>query len=215
VSKGFLAIIAAVVLVFIGIFAFNGHKSDSGSGKSSSSSKGQPTSHIEGNGQNGILLVEYGDYQCPYCQQYYPIVKQVVAKYNDRIKFQFVNFPIVSLHQNAFAAARAAEAAALQGKFWEMHDLLYENQSQWAESSNPMQFFQQYAQQLGLNTDQFKKDYSSNKVNNAINADKAAGDKLGIEGTPTFYLNGKKIDVQADVGSFTKQIQQAIKQKQS
>jgi protein-disulfide isomerase len=215
VSKGFLAIIAAVVLVFIGIFAFSGHKSDSGSGKSSSSSKGQPTSHIEGNGQNGILLVEYGDYQCPYCQQYYPIVKQVVAKYNDRIKFQFVNFPIVSLHQNAFAAARAAEAAALQGKFWEMHDLLYENQSQWAESSNPMQFFQQYAQQLGLNTDQFKKDYSSNKVNNAINADKAAGDKLGIEGTPTFYLNGKKIDVQADVGSFTKQIQQAIKQKQS
>jgi protein-disulfide isomerase len=78
-----------------------------------------------------------------------------------------------------------------------------------------MQFFQQYAQQLGLNTDQFKKDYSSNKVNDAINADKAAGDKLGIEGTPTFYLNGKKIDVQADVGSFTKQIQQAIKQKQS
>jgi protein-disulfide isomerase len=215
VSKGFLAIIAAVVLVFIGIFAFSGHKSDSGSGKSSSSSKGQPTSHIEGKGQNGILLVEYGDYQCPYCQQYYPIVKQVVAKYNDQIKFQFVNFPIVSLHQNAFAAARAAEAAALQGKFWEMHDLLYENQSQWAESSNPMQFFQQYAQQLGLNTDQFKKDYSSNKVNDAINADKAAGDKLGIEGTPTFYLNGKKIDVQADVGSFTKQIQQAIKQKQS
>jgi protein-disulfide isomerase len=213
VSKGFLAVIAAVVLVFIGVFAFSGHKSDSG--KSSSSSKGTPTSHVEGKGKSGVTLVEYGDYQCPYCAQYYPITKQVAAEFNDQIKFQFRNFPLVSIHQNAFAGARAAEAAALQGKFWQMHDLLYENQTQWSESSNPSQFFQQYAQQLGLNISQFNKDYSSNTVNDAINADKAAGDKLNIQGTPTFFLNGKQIQVTADISSFEKQIKQAIAQNKS
>lgn len=212
-SKGFLAVIAAVILIFIGIFAFGGHKSDSGSGKSSGSSNGQPTSHVEGKGQAGVTLVEYGDYQCPYCGQYYPVVKQVVAKYNDQIKFQFRNFPLVNLHQNAFAGARAAEAAALQGKFWQMHDLLYDNQSQWSESDNPSQYFQQYAKQLGLNIDQFSKDYSSNKVNDAINADKAAGDKLNVQGTPTFFLNGKQVQLNADINSFSQQIQDAIAKK--
>lgn len=212
-SKGFLAIIAAVVLIFIGIFAFSGNdKSDSGS---KSSGNSQPSNHVEGKGQAGVLLVEYGDYQCPFCGQYYPVVKQVVAKYNDQIKFQFRNFPLVNLHQNAFAAARAAEAAGLQGKFWEMHDLLYENQAQWSDSTTATQIFRTYARQAGLNTDQFNKDYSSNTVNDIINADQALGNKLNIQGTPTFFLNGKQIDVQADVGSFDKQIQQAINQKKS
>ncbi|HET7060305.1 MAG TPA: thioredoxin domain-containing protein [Candidatus Saccharimonadales bacterium] len=213
-SKGFLAIIAIVVLVFIGIFAFSGHDKSNSANKSSSS-KGTPTSHVEGKGQSGVTLVEYGDYQCPYCEQYYPIVKQVAAEFNDQIKFQFRNFPLVSIHQNAFAGARAAEAAAAQGKFWQMHDLLYENQSQWSESSNPTQFFQQYAKQLGLNVAQFNKDYSSNAVNNAINADTDAGNKLKVQGTPTFFLNGKQIQVNADAGSFETQIKQAIQQKKS
>lgn len=211
-SKGFLAVIAAVVLIFIGIFAFGGHKSNSDKG---SSSNGTPTNHVEGKGQSGVTLVEYGDYQCPYCEQYYPVVKQVVDKYNDQIKFQFRNYPLTQIHQNAFSGARAAEAAALQGKFWQMHDLLYENQSQWSESSNPAQYFQQYAKQLGLNIDQFNKDYSSSKVNDAINADMAAGNKLNIQGTPTFFLNGKQINVQANPGSFDTQIQQAIDQHKS
>lgn len=211
-SKGFLAVIALVVLVFAGIFAFSGHKS--GTSNKSSTSSGQPTNHVEGNGQAGVTLVEYGDYQCPYCEQYYPVVKQVVAKYHNQLRFQFRNFPLVSIHQNAFAGARAAEAAAAQGKFWEMHDLLYENQSQWSESSNPAQFFQQYAQQLGLNLSQFNKDYSSDKVNEAINADTAAGNKLKVQGTPTFFLNGKQMQVSADVASFEAQIKKAIDQSQ-
>jgi protein-disulfide isomerase len=215
VSKGFLAVIAAVILIFIGIFAFSGHKSGSNNKSSSDGSGGQPTSHVEGSGKSGVTLVEYGDYQCPYCEQYYPIVKQVAAKYNDQIKFQFRNFPLTSIHQNAFAGARAAEAAALQGKFWQMHDLLYDNQSQWSESGNPQQFFQQYAQQLGLDITQFNKDYSSNKVNDAINADMAVGNKLNIQGTPTFFLNGKQIQVNANVNSFSEQIQKAIDQKKA
>ena len=211
-SKQFLAIIAVIVLVFVGIAAFGGHKSDN---SKSSGKAGTPTSHIEGQGKSGVTLVEYGDYQCPFCEQYYPIVKQVQNEFNDQIFFQFRNFPLTQVHQNAFAGARAAEAAALQGKFWEMHDLLYESQSQWSESSDPTSFFKQYAQQLGLNTAQFNKDYASSKVNDAINADMAAGNKLKISGTPTFFLNGKQINVSANANSFESQIKDAINQKTS
>jgi protein-disulfide isomerase len=223
-SKGFLAVIAVVVLLFVGVFAFSGHKSNSNS--KSSSRGGTPTNHVEGQGKSGVTLVEYGDYQCPFCEQYYPVVKQIAAEFNDQIIFQFRNLPLTSIHQNAFAGARAAEAAAAQGKFWEMHDVLYQNQSQWSESSNPSQFFQLYAKQLGLNVAQFNKDYSSNKVNEAINADTAefpkdykaatgSYDANKDEGTPTFFLNGKKIQSTANASSFESQIKQAIAQKQS
>lgn len=210
-SKGFLAVIAVVVLIFAGIFAF-GNKSDSGS-KSSSSSSAIPTKHIQGQGKSGVTLVEYGDYQCPYCGQYYPVVKQVQQEFNDQIYFQFRNYPLINVHQNAFAAARAAEAAGLQNKFWEMHDILYENQNQWSESGSPTSIFTKYAQQIGLNAEQFKKDYASNTVNNLINADKAAGDKLKVQGTPTFFLDGKQIDVTASASSFEKPIKDAIAKK--
>jgi len=216
VSKGFLAVIVAVVLIFIGVFAFSSHKSGSNNKSSSStSSSGKLTSHVEGKGQAGVLLVEYGDYQCPYCAQYFPIIEQVVSKYSDQIKFQFRNFPLVDHHRNAFAAARAAEAASQQNKFWQMYALLYQNQAQWSESSNANQLFQQYAKQLGLDIDQFNKDYSSSAVNDAINADKAAGDKLKIKGTPTFFLDGKEIQVKADVGSFESTIKAEIAKKQA
>ena len=212
-SKQFLAIIAVVIIVFVGVFALNGHNKSNTSNKSSSGS-GKPTNHVEGKGSSGVTLVEYGDYQCPYCEQYYPIVKQVASDYNDQIYFQFRNFPLISVHQNAFAGARAAEAASLQGKFWQMHDLLYDNQSQWSEAKDPTTYFHQYAQQLGLNVSKFESDYASNQVNDAINADLAVGNKLNIQGTPTFFLDGKQIQVTASVDSFETQIKAAIAKKQ-
>ena len=212
-SKQFLAIIAVLIIVFVGVFALNGHNKANTSNKSSSGS-GKPTNHVEGKGSSGVTLVEYGDYQCPYCEQYYPIVKQVASDYNDQIYFQFRNFPLISVHQNAFAGARAAEAASLQGKFWQMHDLLYDNQSQWSEAKDPTTYFHQYAQQLGLNVSKFESDYASNQVNDAINADLAVGNKLNIQGTPTFFLDGKQIQVTASVDSFETQIKAAIAKKQ-
>jgi len=208
-SKQFLAILAVIIIVLIGVFALTGNKSSN----NSKSSGGTPTSHVEGEGKSDVTLVEYGDYECPYCEEYYPIVKQVQTEFNDQITFQFRNFPLTSIHQNAFAGARAAEAAGLQNKFWQMHDLLYENQNQWAQASNPTQYFNQYAQQIGLNVTQFKKDYSSTKVNDLINADMAAGNKLGINATPTFLLDGKQINVSASVSSFETQIKSAIAKK--
>src|SRR5579884_1234920 len=140
-SKQFLAILAVIVIIFIGIFALSNHKTTNSNSKS-----GTLSEHIEGQGQDGILLTEYGDYQCPYCGQYYATVKQVEAEFNQQIKFQFRNFPLTSVHQNAFAGARAAEAAALQNQFWQMHDLLYQENdlsqqnsgaATWVNASDP------------------------------------------------------------------------------
>lgn len=214
-SKQFLAVIIVIIVGLVGIFALTGNKSSDSGSKSSSGNSGKPTNHVQGQGKSGITLLEYGDYQCPYCAQYYPILKQVQSQFDKEIFFQFRNFPLVNIHQNAFAASRAAEAASLQNKFWEMHDLLYENQNQWSEASDPTSFFKQYAQRIGLNADKFQKDYASGQVNDAINADLAAGRKAGVQGTPTFFINGKKIEVTASPASFAKQIKDAIAQKQA
>ncbi|HTB48666.1 MAG TPA: thioredoxin domain-containing protein [Verrucomicrobiae bacterium] len=211
-SKQFLGVIVAIILIFVGIAVFGGNKSN-GPGNTSGGSTGTLTEHIEGQGKDGVTLVEYGDYECPYCGEYFPTVKQVQAEYNQQITFQFRNFPLVSIHQNAFAGARAAEAAALQGKFWEMHDALYEEQNQWVGASDPTTFFNQYAQDLGLNVTQFESDYASTKVNDLINADMAEGNKLNIQGTPTFFLDGKQIEVANSASAFEKLINAAIAQK--
>lgn len=205
-DKRFWGIILAIILIFGGIVYFNN--------RSDSNSTASPSNHVEGNNTKGVTLVEYGDYQCPACESYYPIVKEVVAKYKDQIQFQFRNLPLTQIHQNAFVGARAAEAAALQNKFWEMHDMLYENQDTWSESSDPASYFYKYATELGLNLDQFKKDYASSKVNDTINADLNAFKKTGAQqATPTFFLNGKKIDTTASVDSFSKQIDAEIANK--
>lgn len=198
-SKGFLGIIIAITLVFVGILAFGGDKSDNSSKTSDSKAA---TSHIQGAGTAGVTLVEYGDFQCQYCALYHPVLKQVKAKYGDQIRFQFRHFPLVSLHPNAFAAARAAEAAGNQDKFWEMHDKLFESQTQWATAKDPNAVFSQYAQQLNLDVTKFKADAASSKANNAINADIATGEKLNIDSTPSFYLDGKKIEVGIQLSSF-------------
>ncbi len=214
-SKQFWAVIAGIVIVLVGIFVLTGNKSDN---KSSNGSTAAATNHVQGTGSTGVTLAEYGDYQCPYCQAYYSTVKQVVEEYKDQIHFQFVNFPLPNLHQNAFAAARAAEAADKQGKFWEMHDLLYENSdpsgaSGWVASNAPSTYFNQYATQLGLNLEQFKKDSASSDVNAAINADMTKGNKLGVEGTPTFFVNGKKTTIENTPDAFKKVLDEAIKSK--
>lgn len=188
-DKRFLAILAALIIVFVGIFAISSHNN-----KNSGGGSGQPTNHVEGKDSTGVKLVEYGDYECPVCGEYYPTVKQVASQLDSKIFFQFRNLPLTEIHQNAFSGARAAEAAGLQGKFWQMHDALYVNQGQWSTSTNPLTFFDQYAKNLGLNMSQFDSDYSSDQVNNSINADVAAFNQTGEpKATPTFFLDGKYV----------------------
>lgn len=213
-SKGFWAVIAVIVIGLGAIFIAT---NQGGNGKNASV---QPTNNVQGSTSTGVKLVEYGDFQCPYCGQFYPIVKQVVEQNKDKIQFQFRNLPLTQLHKNAFAAARAAEAAALQGKFWEMYNLLYENQDPngqtgWVISDNPLgQYYDNYAKQIGLNVSQFDKDFASSAVNDKINADIQAFKNTGLEeSTPTFILDGKQIHPTYDASSFQKAIDAEIKAK--
>jgi len=148
-------------LALFGIFNFTKNQTPN---KSGSSSSVQPSENKQGSGSKGVTLVEYGDFQCPFCKNYYPLVKQVQQAYGDAITFQFRNYPLNQIHPHAYEAARAAQAAAKQGKFFEMHDLLYENQDNWANASNVSTIFEGYAQQLGLNTDQFKSDVPAHRL---------------------------------------------------
>jgi protein-disulfide isomerase len=208
-DKRFWAILGVIAVIVVGAIWITNNKK-----AAAPSSNASATNHVEGKNATGIKLVEYGDYECPYCGAYYPIVKQVVAEYANQITFQFRNLPLTQLHPNAFAGARAAEAASLQGKFWQMHDMLYENQDSWVNSSSPSSIFNSYAQQLGLNVTKFKSDYASDEVNNLINADVDAFNKTGAqEATPTFFLDGKQVQPTETVASFEQIINNAIKQK--
>lgn len=188
-DKRFLTILALLVAAFIGFFVFTQNDSDN----NKSGNGAEPTNHLIGEGQKGVKLVEYGDYQCPSCFAYEPVVKQVVEKYLKDIHFQFRNLPLIAIHNNAFSAARAAEAAGMQDRFWQMHDALYEpiNWQSWTNAPNVRSVFEMYATRLGLNVEQFKKDYASERANDLVNADLTAFEKTGQpKGTPTFFLDG-------------------------
>lgn len=195
-DKRFLAILAVVVIVFGGIFYFNSSRTKT--------TTGTPTNHIFGMVGSKVKLVEYGDYQCNVCQTYAATTNAIRTKYADRVEFQFRNLPLTEIHPNAFAAARAAEAADKQGKFWEMHDLLYNynNWLSWTTASDPTTLLSQYATQLGLNVETFKTDFKSTAVNDTINADSAEFDKTKApKATPTFFLNGKQVELGSLVDS--------------
>ena len=191
-SNRFVIIVIVVIGAFFGIFFASKNKSDNGNG--GNNAPAQTTNHVKGQNKAGVTLLEYGDFECPACKAYYPVVEQIVAKYEEDIQFQFKHFPLVQIHRHAFEGSRAAEAAGRQGKFFEMYALLYENQSAWSSLDNPLQTFVGYATQLQLDTAKFQTDYASGEINDIINADYQEAIKLGAKSTPTFVLNGKKLD---------------------
>lgn len=156
---------------------------------------GNIADNVFGNPDSKVTLIEYGDYQCPPCGSVYPLIKTVTEKYKDKIRFVFRNFPITTMHANAKAAAGTVEAAGLQGKFWEMHNKIYENQSDWENLSATERgnFFENYAKEFNLDINKFNIDIASTSITNKINYDYELGKKAGVEGTPTFYLNGNKL----------------------
>jgi protein-disulfide isomerase len=148
--------------------------------------------HIRGAADAPITLVEYGDYQCPTCGIYHPIVMELLSRYDGKLKLEYHHFPLISIHPNALAAAQAAEAAAEQGKFWEMHDLLYEHQQEWSPSPNAEAIFLQYALHLGLDSNRFMQALHSPGARDRVAADLTRGNSV-VQGTPTFILNGEVI----------------------
>jgi len=144
-----------------------------------------------------VLLEEYGDYQCPPCGLLYPELKKLETDYGDRVHIVFHHYPIPKLHKNALAAAHAAEAARLQGKFWEMHDRLYRNQKAWADEDNPVPVFTSYARELGLDVDRFTRDMDSPQVKQAVDNDLQAATARGVTGTPTVFIEGRQMRAEA------------------
>jgi len=207
-NKRFVLILVGVAVVLGGLFWLTRDEA------SAPQSQTQPSSHTYGEGAKAVTLVEYGDFQCPACGAYFPVIKQLKEEYKADITFQFRHFPLVQIHPNAMAAHRAAEAAAMQDKFWEMHDLLYENQQSWSTASNPARIFEDYAVNLSLNVEKFRQDVASITVNDIINADLKAGQALGADSTPTFVLDGKKLEeIPRDYEGFKKLIDDTIAAK--
>lgn len=190
-DRRFMIIIAVIMVGFFGfVFMSKRDKADT----SASTASAQGSSNYYGNKESKVELTEFVDFQCEACYAYYPVIKQVKEDYKDKVSFRIRYFPITSGHQFAMQAARSAEAAARQGKFWEMHDLLFEGQKTWEQAQDAGQYFDQYAEQIGLDMTKYKADFASSEVNAVVNKDLKDVQAMGGSGTPTFALNGQKIE---------------------
>lgn len=149
--------------------------------------------HIQGNKEAPLTLVEYGDFQCEHCGQAYPIIKQVQEALGDQLRFVYRNFPLSEAHPDAFKAAVAAEAAALQQQFWDIHAILYEHQE--ALSWNDLF---RYAQNIGLDMQRFEEDVQKESLAEKVEADFESGVRSGVNGTPSFFINGEKYEGSRD-----------------
>lgn len=214
-SKQFLLILIAIVAIFAGLLFFGKRDSTTSNGGNGNVQAALSENKTE-EGSTGVTLIEYGDFQCPACRQFFPVISQLKEEYKGKVTFQFRHFPLTEIHQNALISSRAAQAAALQDKFWEMHDLLYENQNAWSTSTNPTPIFEGYAQQIELDVAKFSEDMKSELVNNIVQADRNEAKRLGLSSTPSFILDGKKLEQNpTSLDEFKKVIDDAISQKKS
>lgn len=166
-----------------------------------------PDDWVEGNKDAKTTLIEYGDFQCPACGAYYSLVKKLIDENRSAFRFIYRHFPLQQ-HAHAKDAAYAAQAAGKQGKFWEMYAMIYEHQEDWSGANNAKDIFEGYARLLNLNIEQFNQDRDSQDIKNIVAKDYQSGVKAGVNATPTFYLNNKKIQ-QADYQDFINLIKAA------
>ena len=203
-SKFFIAIAAVTILiVVIGAFAMS--KPEKTLQKSDLI---LADSHTQGNKNAKNYLVEFSDLQCPACRAAQPLLDEIMKTAPDSARLVYRHYPLPTIHQNAAVSARAAEAAAKQGKFWEMHDTLFDKQSDWENEKDPQVLFVAYAKELKLDETQFVKDYQNTDTDAQVQSDVADGNALGVNATPSFFVNNVKTDVsdlQATVETLLKQ----------
>lgn len=166
-----------------------------------------------GDPKSKVTLIEYSDFQCPACAAYHPVVKQILNEFNGKIYFVYRFFPLTNIHKNAVISAQAAYAAKKQNKFWEMLDMLFETQKTWAESSSPEDIFVDYAKKLNLDTTKFKSDMDSSEAQNYVADSQNQALTIGINATPTFFLNGKQLKNPASFDEFKNLIQNELNKK--
>jgi len=154
---------------------------------------GAEPAHTRGPANAPVHIEEFGDFECPPCGLFHPVLEQMEAEFGDKIQVTFREFPLVPTHQHALAAASAAEAAGLQGKFWEMHKLLYDRQNSWKGQFDVRPVFEGYAREIGLDVDRYNRDTGSDLVQQRIFQDGKRGHSLGVKGTPTVFMNGREV----------------------
>jgi protein-disulfide isomerase len=185
-------IIGVVLLAAIVAGAWYLHRSRQ-PGEIASGLPGAQPAHSLGSDGAPVVLEEFGDYQCPPCGQMFPEIEKIKQDYGDQVRLVFRQYPLFRVHPHALIAAHAAEAAGLQGKFWEMHRAIYENQRAWSPTQDPTALFESYARQAGLDVDRYHKDVGSPETDARVVADRDRAQSVGVESTPTFFINGRKI----------------------
>jgi protein-disulfide isomerase len=208
-AKILIAVLVVIVGGMIGLFVIANQNQTTNTPTGDKTKIVRDNSHKQGSG--AIQLVEFGDYQCPACGAAYPNLKQLMTDYNGKITFYFRNFPLTNLHPNAMAAANAAEAAGDQGKYFEMHNKLYETQKDWSTLGDPTDTFTGYAKDLGLDADKFKKALSDKQFQNLIDQDVADATALNVEATPTLYFNGTKYTGSSNYADLKNQVDSLLK----
>ena len=159
--------------------------------------------HVQGSATAPITVVEYGDYECPYCGEAFPVTKALQERLGKKLRFVFRNFPLAQAHPHAEHAAEAAEAAGAQGKFWEMHDMLYENQDALEDED-----LLRYAKALKLDLPRFIKEMEAHTYAERVRSDFSSGVRSGVNGTPTFFINGMRHDGPFDLRSLLAAIEE-------
>lgn len=208
-TKLFAGIIVATVAIIGGALFFLSGSSKSTVQKANPALLIRPDSYRLSTPSATVTLVEFGDYQCPACGAYHPVVKQLLLDFKDSLSFVFREFPL-PMHPNGPISAQAAQAAGKQGKYWEMHNMLYEKQAEWSEGNDARTFILGYAKDIGLNVAQFTKDLDSTEIKNIVDRDTQDGNSLGVNATPTFYLNGEKLENPGNLADFESLIKAAI-----
>lgn len=167
-----------------------------------------PSDNAKGPANAPITLVEYGDYQCPACSAFHPVVESIFEEAAGNLRFVFRHFPLKNIHPNADMAAHAVEAAALQGKYWEMHDIVFERQAEWSSlpRNSARNKMLEYAREIGLDADRLDEDMDSDVVNDKVDADIDGGEYAGVNSTPSFFVNGKLVSGANSLEEFRLQI---------
>jgi protein-disulfide isomerase len=165
--------------------------------------------NVKGNPDATVSLVKYSDFQCPACAAAAGVVDDMLTQYGDQVRVEYRHFPLVTIHPHAVAAGAAAEAAGQQGKFWEMHNLLFTNQSVWGNSANPSVYFLQYGEEIGLDMTQFRRQMNASVLTDHVRDGFREARELGFSGTPTFTLNGERMEF-STYQEFIEQIATAV-----
>ncbi len=206
-------LVAVVVLAIFGLAMLVNRPSTSSTDNGVTTPGPTKIDFAKGNPKAKVVLTEYGDFQCPACASYHPLISQLLQDEGDKVYFVYRYFPLTNIHQNAHLSARAGYAASKQGKFWEMFDKLFETQTDWATNFSAGDIFAEYAKKLGLDVNKFKTDLNSAEATKFVDDSLSKASALGLNSTPSFFINGKKITTPGTYEEFKKLIDNELNKK--